>query len=119
MAGDNKAVPEKAGKRKFSRRAFVVGSGTVLAGGFGALRNLRSQPFPAVRQYSRSLWRAKHFSPRSRFFRGAKAPRKAAHFRGVGAVWTRGLALERHSRESENPAFRFAARDPRLRGGDG
>ena len=33
MAGDKNTVPEKAGKKKFSRRAFVVGSGTVLAGG--------------------------------------------------------------------------------------
>ena len=33
MAGDNKAVPEKSAKKKFSRRAFVVGSGTALAGG--------------------------------------------------------------------------------------
>ncbi len=33
MAGGNKNVAEKAAKRKFSRRDFVVGSGSVLAGG--------------------------------------------------------------------------------------
>lgn len=33
MAGDKKTTPEKAEKKKFSRRDFVVGSGTVLAGG--------------------------------------------------------------------------------------
>jgi protein NrfC len=33
MAGDKKIVPEMARKKKFSRRDFVVGSGTVLAGG--------------------------------------------------------------------------------------
>jgi protein NrfC len=33
MAGDKTTVPEKAQKKKFSRRDFVVGSGTVLAGG--------------------------------------------------------------------------------------
>ena len=33
MAGDKRTVPEKAEKKKFSRRDFVVGSGTALAGG--------------------------------------------------------------------------------------
>ena len=33
MAGDKKTVPEKAEKKKFSRRDFVVGSGTAIAGG--------------------------------------------------------------------------------------
>lgn len=33
MAGDKITAPEKAEKKKFSRRDFVVGSGTVLAGG--------------------------------------------------------------------------------------
>jgi len=33
MAGEKKTVPEKAEKKKFSRRDFVVGSGTAIAGG--------------------------------------------------------------------------------------
>jgi protein NrfC len=33
MAGENKPVAYKAGKKKFSRRDFVVGSGTALASG--------------------------------------------------------------------------------------
>jgi protein NrfC len=33
MARDNKTAPENAEKKKFSRRDFVVGSGTALAGG--------------------------------------------------------------------------------------
>ncbi len=33
MAGEKTTVPEKVQKKKFSRRDFVVGSGTVLAGG--------------------------------------------------------------------------------------
>ncbi len=33
MAGETKTAPEKAEKKKFSRRDFVVGGGTVLAGG--------------------------------------------------------------------------------------
>jgi protein NrfC len=33
MAGGKKTIGEKSGKKKFSRRDFVVGSGTVLAGG--------------------------------------------------------------------------------------
>ena len=33
MAGDKITVPEKAKEKKVSRRAFVVGSGTALAGG--------------------------------------------------------------------------------------
>jgi protein NrfC len=33
MAGDKKATPNKGEKKKFSRRDFVVGGGTVIAGG--------------------------------------------------------------------------------------
>lgn len=33
MAGNKNTVPEKAEKKKFSRRDFVVGSGTAIAGG--------------------------------------------------------------------------------------
>ena len=33
MARDGNTAPEKAEKKKFSRRDFVVGSGTAIAGG--------------------------------------------------------------------------------------
>jgi protein NrfC len=46
MAGDNKDVPVKSAEKKFSRRDFVVGSGTALAG--GALTVVASSSATAV-----------------------------------------------------------------------
>lgn len=60
MARDSKTPPEKAEKKKFSRRDFVVGSGTALAGGAlavvtpkatAAATAAKEEPYPLSTMY--------------------------------------------------------------------
>jgi protein NrfC len=60
MARDGKTAPEKADKKKFSRRDFVVGSGTALAGGALAVVSpkaataataAKAEPYPLSTMY--------------------------------------------------------------------
>ncbi len=60
MARDGKPVPEKAEKKKFSRRDFVVGGGTALAGGAlavvtpkatSAAAPAKEEPYPLSTMY--------------------------------------------------------------------
>ncbi len=60
MARDGKPVPEKAEKKKFSRRDFVVGGGTALAGGAlavvtpkatSAAAPAKEEPYPPSTMY--------------------------------------------------------------------